>query len=825
MEFSSIFGTDGLPFKTIIAVEETTTQHLQYELEQARPTLGEENLLVHALFNLNTGETLDYAYRDGMEVPREERTAFLFGGDNLENIIINSGERARYRELNDPEKLLAFYEKGETELTFDYRRRVPDGEVLWVRNLLRMIPEPNGSDILLFEYCYNIEEEKTRELMYDVFLHDNYDYVARVNGKTGQFSILTSTGNKHGMPPERGDSLDAATKMVAEKYIHPDDRIRLLENASVEGIKKKLKDTDHFQFTFRMVQPDGELRYKKLSVYYLDRERELIIAAREDVSELVRQEMRKNEQLSDALNAANLSSRAKTQFLSRMSHELRTPMNAIIGLAALSATEVNDPRAMEDAISKIGISARYLLSLINDILEMSRIESGKMALREAPFGFERLISDVNNIIYAQAEEKGLDYDAIVTGYTEAAYVGDAVKLQQILINVLGNAVKFTPSGGKVTLGIEQLRRTKKGIAMRFTITDTGIGIDEEFLPHLFDPFSQEVTDITATSIGTGLGLAITKNLVELMNGKISVKSIKDVGSVFTIIVQLGITKESEQYLELASSMKLDRLHALVVDDDIIVCKSTQDILKALGMQADWADSGHKAIEYVTKAHMSGHDFDTVIIDWKMPDMDGVETARRIRSVVGPDVTIIIMTAYDWRNIETEAREAGVDLFMEKPLFQSSIVKAFEQVFMMHKIKTESVSPEMPDFIGKRFLLAEDNPLNIEVAKRLLEKVGAEVIVVTNGLEALETFTTEPNHFFDAILMDIRMPVMDGLTTTKSIRKLRKAGSKTIPIIAMTANAFDEDVELSLASGMNAHLAKPIEPQLLFSTLKRLMMKA
>ena len=803
---------------------DVTEQNQRYELERARPSMGEADLMVHALFDLNTGETLDYSYQDGAEVPQEERTAFSADGDRLEQIIIDDQERARYRELNDPARLLKLFDSGETEFSIDYRRRTPGGEVIWARNLLRTVRQPGGSDVLLFEYCYNIEKEKTWELLYATLLQDNYDYVSRIDCASGRYELLSYRADGQGLPPVKGEDLSAASESWVPQNVHPDDVAAMLEATTIQGARKKLRDTDRYQVTFRQLLPGGELRYKKLSVYMLDRKREIIIATREDVSELVRGELSKNAQLADALAAANQASRAKSQFLSRMSHELRTPMNAIIGLTALSASEVNDPKAMTDAIGKIGMSARYLLSLINDILEMSRIESGRMSLNEAPFDFERLIGEVNTVINAQTEEKGLDYDVTVNGYTEPFYVGDAVKLQQILVNILGNAVKFTPRGGKVTMNIEQLRRTKKGVSLRFTVTDTGVGIDEQFLPHIFDLFEQETSAPSATSIGTGLGLPISKSLAEMMNGKIDVKSIKGVGSVFTVIVQLGITQESQRYLDMAASMQLNKLRTLVVDDDITVCRSTQDILKKLGMQAEWVDSGIKAVDRVKEVHAQEQDFDTVIIDWKMPDIDGVETARRIRALVGPELTIIIMTAFDWHSIEAEAREAGVDLFMDKPLFQSSIVRAFEQVFLRHRIEKQEPAEPLPppDFTGRRILLAEDNPLNQEITRRMLESVGAQVVAVGNGLEAMETFTTEPPGYFDAILMDIRMPVMDGLTATKSIRRLKKEGSRSVPIIATTANAFDEDVELSIASGMNAHLAKPIEPELLFATLKRLM---
>ncbi len=821
-EFSSIFDADGVPIKTIFAIEDTTQQHLHFELEQSRPTMGEDNLLVHALFNLMTGETLDYAYRDGRAVPQAEKTYFGGGARNLETLLIDEADREAYRALNDTAFLLSRFNAGETEFSIDYRRRMPEGDVLWVRNILHLVRDPGGSDVLLFEYCYNIEAEKRKELTYRSLVLESYDYVACVDAKNGSFALYSHAADMPGILPEQGEDLDAAVRRVAEEAAHPDDRETTIQNMLLAGIKKNLEMRERFQFTFRERQPNGCVRYKKITEYYLDRARDIIVLTREDVSAIVEEERRKSELLTEALDAANQASHAKSQFLSRMSHELRTPMNAIIGLSALAANDVHDPVAMEDAIGKIGMSARYLLSLINDILEMSRIESGRMTLTEEPFDFEQFITGVNTILFGQASAKGVDYDAVVNSFMEPVYIGDATKLQQILINVLGNAVKFTPAGGKITFAMEQLQCAKERATLRFVVSDTGIGIDEKYLPHLFDAFSQESASFTSTSTGTGLGLAITKSLVEMMNGRIHVHSVKNVGSVFTIDVQLGVSEGSQQYLELLASMNLARLNTLVVDDDVVVCQSTVKTLASMGMEAEWVDSGARAVERVQEMHEKKRDYDTIFIDWKMPDMDGIETTRRIRKIVGPDVTIIIITAYDWRAIEALAVQAGADMFMEKPLFQSSIVKAFERVFRVHAAKVELKPAAVCDFTGKRVLLAEDHPLNVEVAKRMLEKVGAEVVVVNNGLEALETFATAPDDFFDLILMDIRMPVMDGLAATKNIRNLRKKGSRDIPIVAMTANAFDEDVELSLSSGMDAHLAKPIEPQVLFATLQRLL---
>jgi CheY-like chemotaxis protein len=522
--------------------------------------------------------------------------------------------------------------------------------------------------------------------------------------------------------------------------------------------------------------------------------------------------------LESALLAAKQASSAKTEFLSRMSHEIMTPMNAIIGMSAIAAQSIGNDEEIADCISKIGISSRFLLSLINDILDMSRIESGKMLLKNENIPFEEFVNGINTICFAQAQARNIDYECTVAPDVEECYVGDAMKLQQVVMNVLSNAIKFTPEGGRVSMNISQRKRIKDNAELRFVINDTGCGISEKFIPHIFEPFAQENTSTTSNYGGTGLGLAISKNIVDMMNGQINVRSIVGVGTEFTVDVNLGITDEARHKYRERASYNFTELKALVVDDDVTVCEYTGIILKGMGVQFEWVDSGRKAIDKVTAKWKSKESFDLVLLDWKMPDMDGIETAREIRRIVGPDITIIIMTAYDWASIEHEAKLAGVNLLMSKPMFKSSLMSAFEKVFGDKKEGEHEDIVTNFDFTGKRVLLAEDHPLNVEVATKLLEHRGFAVEHAENGLRALEMFTTTPVGYYDAILMDIRMPQMDGLQAASNIRHCRKKDAKTVPIIAMTANAFEDDIEKSMAAGMNAHLAKPIEPDVLYSTL-------
>ena len=495
-------------------------------------------------------------------------------------------------------------------------------------------------------------------------------------------------------------------------------------------------------------------------------------------------------------------------------------MNAIIGMTAIAAQALGNDEQVADCISKIGISSRFLLSLINDILDMSRIESGKMLLKNDKIPTEEFLNGINSICYSQAAVKDVEYECIVDPVLDDYYIGDAMKLQQVLINILGNAIKFTREGGKVTFSAAVKRKMKNDAVIRFVINDTGIGMDEDYLPHIFDPFSQESTGTTSLYGGTGLGLAISKSIVDLMDGKITVRSIKGLGTEFTVDVKLGITEDEKlRHRQKKHECHFSSLKALVVDDDVAVCESAIVTLKEIGVTAEWVDSGQKAVERVKTLLENKKYYDMILIDWKMPGMDGIETARRIRGIVGPDVTIIIITAYDWSAIEQEAKMAGVNLLMSKPMFKSSLVSAFTKALgeKEEQVCREEEKTEY-NFAGKRVLLAEDNAINTEVAVMLLENKGFFVETAENGLRAMELYSKSPEGYYDAILMDIRMPLMDGLTAAVSIRHLSNSDAAYIPIIAMTANAFDEDIEKSKVAGMNAHLAKPIDPDRLYQTL-------
>ena len=610
----------------------------------------------------------------------------------------------------------------------------------------------------------------------------------------------------------------------AKAYIHEDYLEGFLDFIQPENVKTRLKEQRVIAYRYLVHRHDRdtweEVRFAGVR-HPEDRKDRLVHAVGAcfvDVDRETRKGMEQQQALQDALKEAESASKAKTAFLSNMSHEIRTPMNAIIGLDNIA---LNDPTISDhtrEYLEKIGTSAHHLLNIINDILDMSRIESGRLTIKSEEFSFSKTLEQVNTIINGQCREKGLNYDCRMKGQVDEYYIGDDMKLRQVMINILGNAVKFTPEGGTVSFLIEDVARMDNKATLRFTIQDTGIGMSKEYLPKLFDAFSQEDSSSTNKYGSTGLGMPITKRIVELMNGSIDVESEKGKGTTFIVTITLT-QADHESARENDIELKPHEMSVLVVDDDRIACEHAEVILGQVGISCEMVTSGEEALEMVKMRHLRREDYNLILMDWKMPVMDGVETTRRIRSIVGPDTPIIILTSYSWEAIEDEAREAGVDTFAAKPLFAGTVMDEFREVF---KKKNAKLMSETVDLKGRRVLLAEDVMVNAEIMMMVLSMREMDVEHAENGRIAVEMFSRHEEGYYDAILMDMRMPEMDGLEATRRIRELDRNDAKTIPIIALTANAFDEDVQRSMQAGLDAHLSKPVEPELLFETLENLI---
>ena len=512
-------------------------------------------------------------------------------------------------------------------------------------------------------------------------------------------------------------------------------------------------------------------------------------------------------QLEFAKESAVKANQAKSEFLSNMSHDIRTPMNAIVGMTAIARSNIDDQEHVQNCLKKIAISSKHLLGLINDILDMSKIESGKMTLNIEQISLREILNGIATIVQPQMKTKKQKFDIYIHDIiTESVYC-DSVRLNQVLLNLLSNAIKFTSEEGMIEIALSQVESPKGENFVRniIQVKDNGIGMSKEFLPTIFDSFIREDNARVHKTEGTGLGMAIKKYIVDAMNGSIEVESEKGKGTTFTITLDL------EKALEIEEEMILPNWKMLVVDDDELLCETTVSSLKSIGIDSEWTLSGQGAVDMAIHAHKKNNCYDVILMDWKLPDMDGIEAAKRIREELGDEIPILLVSAYDWGDMEQEARKAGISGFISKPLFKSTLYYGLKK-FVKNEIKDDKKPVEdipQSNLEGYHILLAEDNDLNWEIAEVLLSSIGATIDRAENGKICVEMLTESKPGSYDVILMDIRMPVMTGLEATVEIRKSEHP-DKDIPIIAMTADAFSDDMKKCLDCGMNAHIAKPIE---------------
>ena len=716
---------------------------------------------------------------------------------------------------------------------YDFRFCRKDGSVRWFRSRGILTRDSEGRPLQYKGVTIDITQAKVHDALY-AELHNEATALNTIHEMLGS-GKWTMDFNEAGVMV-RVNWSDEFRRMLGyhgmddfpdvleswSKLLHPEDKERVLKeyNETISDYTgQKIYDVEYRLLTknrgyrwYRAIgkltrRPDGSpITYVGVFIDITERK------------EMMRELAEQRESLSIALEEANQANKAKTAFLSNMSHEIRTPMNAIIGLDRIA---LNDPGISETTrgyLEKIGLSAQHLLSIINDILDMSRIESGRMTVRNEEFSFAKLLAQVNTIISGQCRDKGIEYECRVKGAVNDYYIGDDMKLRQIMINILGNAVKFTPSGGTVTFVVEAIARFNGRSTLRFIISDTGIGMSQDYLPKLFDAFSQEDSSNTSQYGSTGLGMAITKSFIELMRGTISVESEKQKGTTFTVTVTL-IDGDHENAGEEETVLHPHELCVLVIDDDPIACEHAQLVLGQVGVNCEKALSGAEGLQMAKVRHARQEPYNLILVDWRMPGMDGLETTRQIRAAVGAETPVIILTSYNWDEIADDAKAAGVDTFAAKPLFAGTVLDEFRAVF---KKKNAKLVRETADLKCRRVLLAEDVPVNAEIMMMVLSMREIQVDHAENGRIAVEMFEEHEEGYYDAVLMDMRMPEMDGLEATRRIRAMNRSDAKNIPIIALTANAFDEDVQHSMQAGLNAHLSKPVEPDLLFKTLEGLL---
>ncbi len=631
-----------------------------------------------------------------------------------------------------------------------------------------------------------------------------YSTIFKAEIDTHHYEVLNSVSLMNDIAHVSGN-FDEVKEEIVTAFMAPEMRDQMREFLDLNTLAARLEKVNTVSTEYR--NPAGRWFQARFITKKRDEAgnaREVLYVARDYTDEKL-QELEQQNQLSNALAAAQQASKAKSTFLNSMSHDIRTPMNAIIGFTALAQTHIDDQEQVQDYLAKISTSSTHLLSLINDILDMSRIESGTVKLEEKPVHIPDVLHDLRTMIQSLINSKNLNLYIDTQDVMHEDVVTDKLRLNQVLINIVGNAIKFTPPGGDIIIRLlEKPCKLKNYATYVFSVKDNGIGMSKNFLEHIFESFSREYSTTVSGIQGTGLGMAITKNIVDMMGGTITADSVEGKGSLFTVTLNLRLTNvvvKNEPIPELLGA------RALVADDDLDTCRSVSKMLRTIKMRPDWTASGKEAVVRAQDAAEMKDEYKVYIIDYLMPDMNGIETIRRIRRVISEEAAIIVLTAYDWSDIEYEAREAGVTAFVSKPLFMSELRSALTQT---KEVDTGvQLEKAMYDYSGKRVLLVEDNELNREIATAILEEAGIQVDCASDGTEAVDIMYKADEDTYDLIFMDIQMPQMDGYTATHEIRTFANNKKANIPIVAMTANAFEEDKKRSFEAGMNGHIAKPI----------------
>lgn len=715
-------------------------------------------------------------------------------------------------------------------ISVEYSVRHKNGEILHVMGNIKLLQE-NGElffQRFMLDCTAQKAQEREKELRQIELIHAlgiDYNLVCFFDLATGRGNTLrVNDCELEILKPIFGTENDFVLEENLGTYINTcvleEDQEAMREACSKEWLRAELSEKNMVYVNYR-THCGEETRYFQLKAVRTgdwERQQGVVLGFR-SVDDETRRELEKKIALEDALSQANRASRAKSIFLSNMSHDIRTPMNAIVGFTTLAINHIDHREQVEEYLKKIKTSGNHLLSLINDVLDMSRIESGKMRLEEKACSLPEILHGLRSMIQGDIHAKQLElYIDTVDVYDDDIYC-DKLRLNQVLLNLLSNAIKYTAAGGTVTFRITEKAGAPEGYALfEFLIKDTGIGMSDEFVAHIFEPFERERNSTISGIQGTGLGMAITKNIVDMMNGTIEVQSKQNVGTECKVTFMFQLNAEAKVPMLLP---ELKNCRALVVDDDFNTCDSVSYMLQQIGMRAEWTLSGKEAVLRTRQALMRKDNYDVYIVDWLLPDVNGIEVVRRIRRETGDDVPVIVLTAYDWSDIEDEAAEAGVSAFCSKPLFMSELRSCLSSI-VTQNTSEEKKSDRRNRSHTERILLAEDNELNQEIAVAILSEAGFQVEVADNGRIAVDMLKNSEAGYYQLVLMDVQMPEMDGYEAARTIRAMDDGERASIPILAMTANAFEEDKQEALRNGMNGHIAKPIDVKKLIQTLDRVL---
>lgn len=746
---------------------------------------------------------------------------------------VYSDDIPEYMQFTSREVILAKLAAGKDKLSVRYRRKCGD-EFRWVRMTLCKSAEYTEEKKLLILYVEDIQEdmESARKIEQQQqrlveqgrimeSLVDMYFTCLYVDAKDNSYRRIYVVPEFEKYVAEKGNMWDVVMAYTSQLVI-PDEMDDFQKKFSMDYICEMLKKQNSYDYEY-WAKMNGKSICCRICAILVDRAEDgtphHIIVAMQNVTPQAESAAQTNALLRDAFSAAVAASSAKSEFVSRMSHDIRTPLNGIIGMTAIAGAHLDERERIAECLTKITGASKHLLSLINDILDLSKIESGKVSLSEEEFNLPEMLDNLLGMLRASVEERHHKLNIYIEGITHENVIGDKLHLQRVFLNLISNAIKYTPDGGEISLTFREVSSGSLNLGQyQFICEDNGYGMSEEFLQKLFEPFERADDERVSNIQGTGLGMTITRNIVNMMGGDILVESKVGQGTKFTVTFKMKLQEAIDGTVE-----ELLNLSVLVVDNDQSICESACLTLAQLGMKGDYALSGEAAIEKVRQAHERQDDYFACLIDWQMPGMDGLETTRRINEAVGSNVPVIIISAYDWDDIEDEARKAGADSFISKPLFRSRLYEAFTEIPKAGEEKRmESQLEEFHrvDYSAKRVLLVEDNDLNREIAVEIISSTGASVESAENGKVAVNLFQNSEIGYYDMIFMDVRMPVMDGYEATRAIRSLSREDAGAIPIVALTANAFVEDIAKAKQAGMNLHMSKPIELEKLFEVMKK-----